>query len=72
MEGAAPVVLACRPEELVRLPRFLNHGLRFHLPRDDQADFVFLALSSLESALGACRAEEARQKYDRLRHYLAD
>jgi len=69
---AVPVVLACRPTELLRLPLFLNNGLRFHLTRDNQSDFVFLVLSSLESAMAAARAEESHRRYERLRHYLAE
>src|SRR5437016_1624262 len=48
-----PVVLALKPTELFQLPRFLNHGLRFHIARDNQADFVFLVLSTLESAVAS-------------------
>ena len=65
-----PVVLACRPTEMFSLPRFLTHGLRFYLMRDGQGDFVFLVLSSLESAIAATRAEESRKLADRLREEM--
>ena len=48
-----PVVLGCRATEMMGLVKFLTHGLRFYLIRDDRGDFVFLALLSLESAVTA-------------------
>src|SRR5262249_43769142 len=54
-----PIVLGCRPSEMLHLPRFLTHGLRFYLVRDAGGDFVFLVLSSLESAIEAAQAEES-------------
>jgi CheY-like chemotaxis protein len=65
-----PVVLACRPAELLHLPRFLKQGLKFHLSRDNQADFVFLVLATLEAAVAASRAEEAERQHERLKRYL--
>ncbi len=56
-----PIVLGCRSTEMIGLVRFLTHGLRFYLIRDERGDFVFLALSSLESAVAAVRAERAKQ-----------
>ena len=56
-----PVVLGCRSTEMIGLVKFLTHGLRFYLIRDDRGDFVFLALSSLESAVAAVRAERAKR-----------
>src|SRR5260370_35947883 len=38
-----PIVLACRQGEMLNLPRFMTHGLRFYLVRDDNGDFIFLA-----------------------------
>jgi serine phosphatase RsbU (regulator of sigma subunit) len=65
-----PVLMACRPSEIIALPRFLTRGLRFYLIRDDQRDFIFLVLSSLESAVAATRAEESRKLAERLREEL--
>jgi sigma-B regulation protein RsbU (phosphoserine phosphatase) len=65
-----PIVLACRQAEMLSLPRFLTHGLRFYLMRDNQGDFVFLVLSSLESAVAASRAEESRKLAERLREEM--
>ncbi|HVS37899.1 MAG TPA: PP2C family protein-serine/threonine phosphatase [Gemmataceae bacterium] len=65
-----PVVLGCRSTEMIGLVKFLTHGLRFYLIRDDRGDFVFLALSSLESAVAAVRAERAKQLAARLREEM--
>jgi serine phosphatase RsbU (regulator of sigma subunit) len=65
-----PVVAACRDGEVVGLPRFLAHGLRSYLLRDPQGDFIFLALSALESAVAAAHAEEAQKLADRLREEM--
>ncbi len=65
-----PIVLACRQAEMLHLPRFLTRGLRFYIIRDERGDFVFLVLSSLESALAAVRAEESRKLADKLREEM--
>jgi serine phosphatase RsbU (regulator of sigma subunit) len=70
MAPEMPVVMACRTTEMLNLPRFLMHGLRFYLVRDGGGDFVFLVLSSLESAVAAKRAEEARKLAERLREEM--
>src|SRR4051812_23590364 len=31
--GDTPIVMACRPSEMISLPRFLIHGLRFYIYR---------------------------------------
>lgn len=65
-----PVVLACRQTEMLHLPRFLTRGLRFYIVRDERGDFVFLVLSSLESAVAATRAEESRKLAEKLREEM--
>jgi len=65
-----PTVLGCRAAEMIGLVKFLTHGLRFYLIRDERADFLFLALSSLESAVAAVRAERARELAGRLREEM--
>jgi serine phosphatase RsbU (regulator of sigma subunit) len=65
-----PIVIACRQAEMLQLPRFMNHGLRFYSMRDSQGDFVFLMLSCLESAVAATRAEENRKLSERLREEM--
>jgi phosphoserine phosphatase RsbU/P len=61
------VVLGCRQNEMLNLPRFMTHGLRHYLVRDDNGDFIFLALTSLEMAVAAVRAEEAKKLASLLR-----
>jgi serine phosphatase RsbU (regulator of sigma subunit) len=65
-----PVVVACRPTEMLHLPRFLNQGLRFYLIRDEGGDFIFLALSTLQTAVESRNAEEARKLAERLREEM--
>jgi serine phosphatase RsbU (regulator of sigma subunit) len=65
-----PIVLACRIAEMLQLPRFLVHGLRFYLIRDQEGQFIFLVLSCLESAVAATRAEESRKLAERLREEM--
>ena len=65
-----PVVLACRLSEMIGLPRFLTHGLRSYIIRDERGDFIFLILSSLESTVDAVRSERARKLADRLREEI--
>jgi serine phosphatase RsbU (regulator of sigma subunit) len=68
--GSAPLVMACRPQEMINLPRFLVRGLRFYVYRDPQGDFIFLVLSTLESAVAAQRAEEERKLAEHLRQEI--
>ena len=70
LQPGVPIVLACRPTEMINLPRFLMHGLRFYLFRDSQSDYIFLLLSTLESAIAVARAEEARRLADHLRQEI--
>ncbi|HLW68479.1 MAG TPA: hypothetical protein VKS79_24385, partial [Gemmataceae bacterium] len=60
-----PVVLACRMSEMMALPKFLTHGLRSYIIRDERGDFIFLILSSLESTVEAVKAERTRKLADR-------
>src|SRR5262249_25844605 len=65
-----PVVLACRLTEMIGLPRFLTHGLRSYVIRDERGDFIFLILSSLESTVEAVRSERSRKLAERLREEM--
>ena len=67
LQPGVPIVLACRPGEMINLPRFLMHGLRFYVFRDGAGDYVFLVLATLESAIAVARAEEARRLAEHLR-----
>ena len=61
MMPGVPVVMACRQTEMLSLPRFMTKGLRFYIVRDDNGDFIFLVMSTLESAVQAARAEESKK-----------
>lgn len=61
MMPGVPVVMACRQGEMMSLPRFMAKGLRFYIVRDDNGDFIFLVMATLESAVQAARAEEAKK-----------
>jgi sigma-B regulation protein RsbU (phosphoserine phosphatase) len=61
MMPGVPVVMACRQNEMLSLPRFMTKGLRFYIVRDDNGDFIFLVMSTLESAVQAARAEESKK-----------
>jgi serine phosphatase RsbU (regulator of sigma subunit) len=65
-----PIVLACRLSEMIGLPRFLTHGLRSYIIRDERGDFIFLILSSLESTVEAVRSERTRKLAERLREEM--
>ncbi len=65
-----PIVIACRPAEIISLPRFLLRGLRFYIYRDTQGDFMFLVLSILESAVQVARAEQAERLATQLREEI--
>jgi serine phosphatase RsbU (regulator of sigma subunit) len=65
-----PVVIGCRPTEVMSLPRFLTHGARSHVIRDSQKDFIFLVRACLESAVEAAHAIEAGKLAQRLREEM--
>src|SRR5579872_4705994 len=65
-----PLVMGCRPTEMINLPKFLNHGLRFYVFRDAQCDFIFLLMSTIESAVQAAQAEHSRKLADQLREEI--
>src|SRR5947207_73269 len=61
MMPTVPIVIACRQPEMLSLAKFMQNGLRFYIVRDDNGDFIFLVMSTLESAVSAARAEEAKK-----------
>ena len=65
MDRSEPGLLAERFQRF----RFLNHSLRCHLIRDNQSDFVFLALSRLTSAVTLRCADASERRYQRLKNY---
>lgn len=68
--AGCPIVMGARPQEMINLPRFLIRGLRYYLYRDPAGDFIFLVLSTLESAIAATRAEEERKLVEHLREEI--
>lgn len=70
VQPEVPVVVACRPGEMINLPHFLTHGLRFYIFRDGQGDYIFLVLAALESAIAVAKAEEARRLAEHLRQEI--
>ncbi len=61
MMPGVPVIMACRQGEMMSLPKFMAKGLRFYIVRDDNGDFIFLVMATLESAVQASRAEESKK-----------
>jgi serine phosphatase RsbU (regulator of sigma subunit) len=60
-------MIANRPGEIYPLSRFIRHGLRSYIVRDDEREYLFLLQTLLESTLAAKRAEQTRILADRLR-----
>src|SRR4051812_18130108 len=65
-----PIVLACRPTEIIKLPHFLLRGLRFYLYRDAQRDFMFLVQAVLEAGVTVAQAEQAQRVNEQLRQEI--
>ena len=61
-----PLLVASRPGEVYPLSRFIRRGLRAHVYRDPQGDFLFLLQTLLESTVEAKNAEEVRTLAERL------
>lgn len=66
----APLVMACRPQEMINLPRFLKHGLRYYIYRDPQGDYIFLVLATLESSVAAYRADQEHKLAEQMRQEI--
>lgn len=62
-----PVVGACKNDDVFRIARFMTHGMRTYLIRDDAGDFVFMVHAILESTVEAVRAERERIVAEKLR-----
>ena len=41
-----PIVVACRQTEMLHLPRYLTHGLRFYLVRDERGMATLVRLAA--------------------------
>ena len=62
-----PILVAVKPGEIYPLSRMIRHGLRSHVYRDPDGEYLFLLQTLLESILAGKRAEEDRLLADRLR-----
>lgn len=65
-----PIVGGCAQGDVFRVARFLLHGMRTYVLRDEQGDFVFLLQAMLEGVLEGVRAEHERQIAARLREEI--
>ncbi len=65
-----PIVGACHPSEMFRLARFMTHGMRSYLLRDDGGDFLFLIRTALQGVVEAVRAEREKVVAERLREEI--
>ncbi len=65
-----PIVIACRQDEMMSLPRYLKQGLRTYVIRDERGDFIFLLLAHLESTLAAVHMERTSRLADLLREEM--
>lgn len=65
-----PIVLGCRSDEMIALPRYLKVGLRSYVIRDERGDFIFLVLSNLESTLAGVQSERSSRLADVLREEM--
>jgi serine phosphatase RsbU (regulator of sigma subunit) len=70
LDPRVPVLLAVRPGEIYPLARFIRHGLRWHVYRDEAGEFMFLLQTLMESCVEARRAEEYRSLAHRLREEI--
>ena len=62
-----PVLVAVRAGEIHPLSRMIRHGLRSHVYRDPDGEYLFLLRALLESVLASRHAEEDQFLADRLR-----
>ena len=60
MRPECPVVAACLQNEVYRIARFIESGLRSYVIRDDNCDFLFLVLAILEAAVKQVETERER------------
>lgn len=65
-----PVLVASRPGEVYPLSRFIRHGLRSHVYRDPDGEYLFLLQTLLESTVAGKRAEASRILAERLREEI--
>ena len=66
----APIIGACRTNEVYRVARFLTHGMRGYVIRDDAGDYMFLLNAALEAAVQQVAADRERVVSERLRREI--
>ncbi len=66
-----PIVGACQPDNLYRLPKFLKAGMRNYVLRDASGDFVFMLHAMLLNAMEAARAEREKELAMKLREEIS-
>lgn len=65
-----PIVGACQPCGMFRLARFMTHGMRSYVLRDEAGDFLFLIRTALQGVVEAVRAEREKVVAERLREEI--
>jgi serine phosphatase RsbU (regulator of sigma subunit) len=65
-----PIVAACRTDDVYRIARYLTHGLRGYVIRDERGDFMFLLHAVLEGAARQVESERERLVAEKLRREI--
>ena len=65
-----PSVGACHPNQTSQLTRFIAAGMRTYVLRDEQGDFIFLLLQTLENTVQAVLAEREQLVAEKLREEM--
>ncbi len=66
----SPVIGACHTGDVYRIARFLTHGLRGYVIRDEAGDYMFLLQAALEAAVQQVAADRERLVSERLRREI--
>ena len=62
-----PVVGACRTEEVIRIVKFMAHGMKAYVIRDASGDYMFMLQAILDSTIEAVRAAQNEELAQKLR-----
>lgn len=65
-----PIVGACRSQDVFRIARFLTHGLRSYVMRDDAGDYMFLLTAIMDASIKQAEAEREREVAEKLRREI--
>ena len=66
----SPVIGACHTGDVYRIARYLTHGLRGYVIRDEAGDYMFLLQAALEAAVQQVAADRERLVSERLRREI--